>query len=812
MRKLLSTSLMLFLLFFAVAQDTIRQLPAVKSTLAIKIDGKLDDEAWISAPLITNLVEMRPSFARIEDESHITKAYLLYDDDAIYFGGVCREPHRDSIATELIGRDNIGVNDFIGLILDTYQDKINGLGFYVTPLGEQFDIKYSLGDEDAGWSSVYQTATAITSSGWVFEMRIPYSAIRFSKEKVQNWNFNIIRRRVKTGQQFSWSPVDPKKFGFINQSGTWTNIKNIKSPIRLSFSPYFSAYLISNPNTPGNKWTSPINGGMDVKYGISKAFTLDMTLVPDFGQVQSDNQVLNLTPFEVRYNENRSFFTEGTELFNKGNFFYSRRVGGVPLHYGDAYNRIGAMDSILKNPAETKLINATKISGRTPGKLGIGFFNAVTKTTYATAEDANKQQYQIETNPLTNYNVLVLDQALKYNSSVTLVNTNVWRSGTDYDANVLAILYDIYDKNVNWNVWGKVANSRLVHVDSSGKVVSGYHYHINLGKFKGRFNFDIHQFVADNKYDQNDMGYFTNNNYIERGFWAGYKWLTPKGIYNNLYLNLRGNYSQLLTPRKYQYLNLFGNINGQLKNLWTVGFFGSVEAQQQDFYEPRVPGKMVKLPGNWRASLFFNTNRAKKFTTGGEFAYSSSPKYKGKMSSWNAYGNYRFNDKLSFGLNATLEFANRNLGYGYITSGDSVVFGLRDRRTVTNIFNIKYNFNNKMGITFRARHYWSKVEYVRFFQLKTDGYLDDISITSQNPDNNANFFNIDMIYTWQFAPGSFINVSWKTAGEQFDKLVKENYYRNLRTTLGNPQQNNFSVKIIYFLDYLMLKELKKPAI
>lgn len=130
---------------------------------------------------------------------------------------------------------------------------------------------------------------------------------------------------------------------------------------------------------------------MDLKYGINQAFTLDATLIPDFGQVQSDNQVLNLTPFEVKYNEYRPFFTEGTELFSKGNLFYSRRIGGQPLHEYDVYDNLDSNETVIKNPTESKLINAIKVSGRTQSGLGIGFLNAITQAEYATIENTSKQ-------------------------------------------------------------------------------------------------------------------------------------------------------------------------------------------------------------------------------------------------------------------------------------------------------------------------------------------------------------------------------------------------------------------------------------
>jgi hypothetical protein len=161
---------------------------------------------------------------------------------------------------------------------------------------------------------------------------------------------------------------------------------------------------------------------------------------------------------------------------------------------------------------------------------------------------------------------------------------------------------------------------------------------------------------------------------------------------------------------------------------------------------------------------------------------------------------------LSAGLTSYMEFFNRNLGFAFIDkSTEQVVMGLRKRRTAENVFNVKYNFNNKMGLTFRLRHYWSQVDYNRFFTLREDGYLDDLLVVNDNPDDNVNFFNIDMNYTWQFAPGSFINVNWKTASELFNQYVQYKYYRNLQNTVEAPQVNSFSVKVIYFLDYLTIQ-------
>jgi hypothetical protein len=808
MKKLLILILLLAPAGYLLAQDTNRTAKAIRTTLPVKIDGTLNDPAWNTATAFTDFIEQRPVFGNRENEATKTEVWLLYDDNAIYVAGFCHEKNQDSISTELVGRDKIGINDFAGIMFDTYLDKINGAGFYVTALGEQYDAKYSLGNEDDNWSTVYQTATKISAQGWTFEMRIPYAALRFSKAAVQNWGVNIIRKRTRAGKQYTWSPLNPNRFGTMNQAGILTGIENIKSPLRLSFSPYFSAYLNQAP-TAGNakNISTSLNGGMDVKYGVSKGFTLDMTLIPDFGQVQSDNQVLNLSPFEVRFNENRSFFTEGTELFNKGNFFYSRRVGGTPIHLGKPYQQAGVTDSVLKNPSETKLINATKFSGRTKGGLGIGIFNAITKPQYADMlNKGTNESYEIETSPWTNYNILVLDQTMKNNSSVSLVNTNVMRSGKDYDANVVAALYDIYDKKVDWNIWGKLANSQLIGIDQ-GKTVSGFMHEINLGKFRGPFNFEVHHHLADDKYQQNDLGYFTNNNYSNYAANAWYKVNKPNGFYNNLYFSLGGTYSELWKPSKFQYINIYSRANSQLKNLWQVGINSNINLEGQDFYESRLAGRVFKVPGNVSAGLSVGSNTAKKYSMTLQYNHLFSGKYEANTGELYLSNQYRFNDKLTVGISSYNSSAKNNVGFAFLNAArDTSFFGLRKRTTVENIVNLKYNFNIKMGITFRARHYWSRVDYKSFFTLQEDGYLKPVSDVEKNPETNVNFFNIDMVYTWQFAPGSFINVGWKNAGSIYNQQTIDPYHKNLGNILKAPQENNFSVKIIYFLDYLSLKK------
>lgn len=804
MRKLSLSTFILFLLQSSVFSQA-KQIRAVKTDATFKIDGDIDEQAWKACPPITNLIEFQPNPGVVESYKNRSEFYLLYDDNYVYFGGYCHESNTDSISRELVGRDRIGNSDFAGVIFDTYNDKINGSGFFVTPYGEQYDAKYSIGNEDDSWNSVWESAAKLQPDGWTFEIRIPYSALRFPNKDNQTWGVNLIRKRQITTQQFAWSNIDPDKSGLMNQEGEWTGIEKIKAPLRLSFSPYFSAYLNHYPyNTEGVKdITSSINGGMDVKYGINESFTLDMTLIPDFGQVQSDNQVLNLTPFEVEYNENRSFFTEGTELFSKGDLFYSRRIGSKPIHYNDVVNKMDSSEHIIKNPTESKLINATKISGRTAKGLGIGFLNALTQPMYAIVEDRHGNERKIKTNPLTNYNIIVLDQSLKNNSSVSLINTNVLRNSGDYNANVSALVFNINDKkNVyNWN--GKVSLSNLFY--KNNHTITGYMHHVGFGKIGGKFIFEAYQELTDERYNPNDFGILFKNNYLDHYLYFGYNWNKPGKWYNSLHLNTDFTYSRRYRPDAYQSFYYELSINGQLKNLMQAEVEIEYNAQGNDFYEPRVANRIYKSPSGANIRAWVSTNQAKKYSAEIQVIAGYNNIFHNKYYSLELGNNYRFTDKFSIGHELNLNPSVNEAGFADI-SGNEIIFSRRDRTTVENILTSKYNFNKNNGITFRLRHYWSQVRPKEFFTLQQNGSLAKNTSYNENTDQNLNIFNIDMVYTWQFAPGSFLNIVWKNSLYSANQNIDASYFKNFGHTISEPQNNNISLKVIYYLDALSFKK------
>ena len=800
--------LFLFLLFIYTcvchAQDPAvqKKLQAVRAAESPKIDGILDDRCWIDVPVATDFFEIRPVPGRVEGKDKRTEMKVIYDDAAVYVYARMYD-HPDSVSHELVSRDNIGNADFISIIFDPFYDKMNGNGFFVTAAGVQFDAKYSqIGDEDSNWNAVWESAVKIDDSGWTAEMKIPYSALRFSIKEIQNWGLNFSRRIQRSNVQTFWNYVNPNVNGFINQEGLWIGIKDIKPPLRLSFSPYLSAYVNHYPsNIPGVKnTTARFNGGMDVKYGISNSFTLDMTLVPDFGQVQSDNRILNLTPFEVRFNENRQFFTEGTELFNKGDLFYSKRIGSIPKYYN--HDAISSAETIIKDQSEAKVLNATKLSGRTADGLGIGFFNAITKAMQTEVKDQEGEIRMAETQPLTNYNILVFDQSLKNNSSATFINTNVLRQGSAYDANVSALLFNLNDKK---NVYFFNGAGKMSYIKAANNI-TGFNYEFKGGKQSGNFRWSYSQVYADDKFDKSDLGFFTNNNFLDQRVSFGYNNYKPTSWYNQLESWLNFDYSRRVNPGDYQRFGIVGGAWLQFKSFWSVEMDLEHGSAGNDFYEARN-GQVYRTPRKFGVAVYINPNKAKAYNFGGNVKYFKNELFNGREYNFYFFQNLRLNDKVAFGLDL-----NFNPNYNYVSwikaQGDQAIFSRYNRNTVENSIDAKYSFSNKMGVSVVLRHYWSDRRNKEFYLL-TDhgGLITYVGAPLTGMDRNYNVFNIDLIYVWQFAPGSELTLSYKQAAETNNDFYTKRYNRNLEDILSAPQNTSLSVKILYYIDYLNLRKI-----
>ncbi len=806
--RVIITSIFCLIAGMCEAQE-VKSFSAVRTENSPKIDGVLNDLVWKETVAASGFIEFKPLPGRMDRHDRRTEIKIVYDNTAIYIGArMYDEP--DSVFREIMTRDNLANSDFIGIVFDTYLDRINAFGFYVTSTGTQFDAKYSNSRrEDNNWDAVWDSQVKIDSLGWTAELKIPYSALRFGSNEIQEWGMNITRRRHMSNQQSSWNYIDPKVSGFINQGGELHGIKGIKAPIRLSFSPYLSTAVNTYPyNQAGlNNTSGSFNGGMDIKYGINQSFTLDMTLIPDFGQVRSDNQVLNLSPFEVRFNENRQFFTEGTELFNKGNLFYSRRIGSNPAFIQNIDSRLLPGDTIKEHPTESKLLNATKISGRSENGLGLGFFNAVTKRGYDRVENSSGEERLIETHPLTNYNILVLDQSLKNNSSATFLNTNVLRQGSAYDANVSSFLMDLNDKKNMYNISGAAKLSHVGAETPGGSNNTGFNYELEVGKKSGNFTWEYEYELTDNKFDPTDLGYFNNNNFIRNSFDIGYNGFTPGKLFNryNTYLGIHQ--TRRFMPRTYQSSRAQWGGFFEFKNFWTLNLDFYRQFMGKDFYEPRVAGKEFNTPASTYGNFRIRSNSIKKYNAGVFFSARLREQFHGVGYVAGFYQNYRVKNRLSLGIDFNAQPQYDYSAWLGLSKANEIIFSRFDRNTIESMIDVTYTFNSNMGIMVRARHYWSNRKNKAFYFLRDDGELQSHDGAEFNGTHtNYNVFNIDFNYSWRFAPGSELSIAYKNLSEDMEIENRLGYFRNFDRIIGLPQNNNFSLKILYYLDYLQLRK------
>lgn len=787
---------------------------AIRVDHAPKIDGVLDENLWNVKTERHNFIQYQP--ANGTPSRFETTVQVIYTDKAVYIAARLYDPDPRKILHEFGGRDDMGRNsDWFGVVLDPYNSGISAFTFFVSAAGVQSDYYLTGTFWDSSWDAVWNSAVARNEDGWTVEMEIPYYAIRFPRQDVQEWGVNFFRSVKRNQEEAYWNPVDNSIQGIVNQSGLLLGIEKIQPPLRLSFSPYVTAIYRHSEET--GEADLSLTGGMDVKFGINESYTLDMSLVPDFSQVQSDNVVLNLSAYEVRFSENRQFFTEGTELFNKGSLFYSRRVGAT---FGEiSYDE--DKEEIVSQPVQANLLNATKISGRNKKGLGLGFFNAVTNKTHARIKHKEFGTERIvEVDPVTNFNVMVVDQNLKNNSNLNFTHTSVIRGNGGNDANVSGGSVLVNDRTLRYRfrAFGSVSNiARRNPTDTDGND-TGYKYTLEAAKVSGTWQYGLSRTVETKNYHINDLGYLRAPNEVSHYGWARYSIFKPKGVFNRFNTYLSFFHDQLFSPRRFSALDINASSYAQFRNFWSVSAsYGFRPVEAYDHFEPRTDGYFVALPTSRSYSMSFESD-SRKPLKGNFYAGRWTREEWSQESGWmGLYLRYRVSNRLSLNVEVN---GDASLGSrGYVTSlsenesaEDEIIFGRRNIRSATNIAGINYTFNNRMGLNLRLRHYWSKVKYNAFYRLGRSGELNESDYTGIDDagefmhDTNFNAVNIDLAYSLQVAPGSFFNLVWKDAIQSLTNHATLDYFSSYRQAMHAPQTNNVSLRFTYFLDYLSLKK------
>ncbi len=550
-----------------VTTDSVKHARAIRADQAPVIDGREDDAVWRSVPATSDFQEFQPTEGKAP--RFRTEFKAAYDDRNLYVFVRAYDPHPDSIMKALTRRDIRGPSDQLKIMIDSYHDRRSGFEFAVNPLGVKRDYAmYNDAQEDQSWDGIWDAGTQVDSLGWTAEFRIPFSQLRYANQPSHEFGFAVWRDIERFKERTSWPLYRGSKGGISSQLGLLTDIDDITRFHRLEVTPYAVARSTNVPVTAAPSGTTPWaqsqkgSGGVDVKYGVTPNLTLDATVNPDFGQVEADPSVVNLSAFETFFQEKRPFFIEGTGLYsfqlncstvNCGGegLFYSRRIGRAPQLFGRY-----ADDA---SPNVTPILGAAKLTGRLGGGLNIGVLEALTGRVQGTDDRT--------TEPRTNYTVLRAQQDLQRGeTSFGLIATGVNRALDQWTSSFLRS--DAYAAGVNgrhrWNngryelsasatgssLHGSPAAMLLtqtspVHLyqrpdaglpfDPTRTTLSGDAEEVIFGKTAGKImRYQTSWQRQSPGFDVNDLGYLRRANQQSFNNWMGLSWRQPTRAYRQL--------------------------------------------------------------------------------------------------------------------------------------------------------------------------------------------------------------------------------------------------------------------------------------
>jgi hypothetical protein len=774
-----------------------KKYKATRVTTTPLIDGKPFEKFWDNIPVGNNFVMVEPTNGQKERETHKTEFKIAYDDNALYVAAYLYDNNPETILRQFSQRDQIDVQaDLFGFFLNTYNNQINQTRFFATSANALGDAIAEGGREDFSYNVVFKSETSIDHRGWFVEMKIPYRTLRFPEIEKQDWSFQIFRRIRSLNEEYTFNFLDITQGIGTQYDAIMTGVQNINPPLRLNLYPYAT---VIHDRFDGVKSTQ-YNAGMDLKYGINDAFTLDASLIPDFGQVAFDQVELNLGPFEQLFGENRAFFNEGTDLFNKGDIFFSRRIGQTPSGFSNV--EVFDDEDIIDNPSNAQLLNAVKVTGRTSKRLGIGFLNAITEKTEATIENNNSGvRRTVVTEPFTNYNMFVLDQQFSKNSSIALSNASTIRNGSFTDANVTALILDHNDKNGANNYSSQIKMSNRFTPTGTK---TGYAGEVDWRKTEGKWRQRLGYFFRNKNWDPNDLGRNFQNNTQTVAADLSYNQFTPLGIFNRFDVDLRLRHRRQMDPDLHTNTDI--TINPFFFTRERLAFGGDFVLYSRNLnqFESRKQGQVVRYEPGYFTGGFISTDYRKKFAVDfrmGRFKRFDDPE---ESYDFNFSPRYRFSDEFLLVYRLSWDKNNNRISY-VTTNGVEPIVSRRDTHSVENTISGTYNFNNKQALSLSFRNFWSRAAFSRDFnELANDGSVleSDYELSDDfNPDANFNVWNLDLSYRWRFAPGSEASLLYRNSIFNFDNQGDIGFQDSLAELFTQPSRHNVSLRVTYFLDF-----------
>ena len=820
-KQLYIIALLIFSIFSAIAQeDTIEKkiyiTKRINETAPI-IDGLIDKDIWNIVEWSDGFIQREPNDG--ETPSQKTAFKVIYDNDNLYFLIRAFDTEPEKIVKRMSRRDGFD-GDWVEVNIDSYFDKRTAFSFTGSVSGVKSD-QYICDDGDrwdSTWDPIWYLKTSIDSLGWIAEMKIPLTQLRFSNHKnLQIWGLQINRRFFRNEERSHWSYFSQNESGWVRHFGELHGIENIKPKRQLEISPYIltktESYTKDEKNPYSKGFEPSLGFGIDGKIGITNDFTLDFTINPDFGQVEADPSEVNLTAFESYFKEKRPFFIEGRNITNfqisgggnsfaLDNLFYSRRVGRSPHYYPDVDND---NDEYTDVPENTTIISALKLTGKTRNGLSIGIIESL-----AAEEKADVSRQGIESTevvePMTNYFVTRVQKDLNDNNTIIggmftatnrfikddhldYLNTDAYTGGVDFTQYLKEKKYYMTIKYAMSHIQGDSTamisqqessrryfqrpDNSYTSFDSTRNSMTGHAGTIQFGK-RGRSKLRWVFWVTwrSPEFETNDVGFLHHSDAIFQVYWAGYRWTEPFSIFRNMQLN----FNQWSGWDFGSNNNFYGgnvNIHMQFKNHWRFGGGTNIESESISNNMLRG-GPSIKYPGNFNYWINFGTDGRKKWqlqgNTGTNWGFENSRK-----SSW--YGIdlvYRPFDALRITFSPDYSISTRELQYidtEEYNNEARYVFAKIDQITTDFTLRIDYTITPELTVQYYGSPFISAVDYSnpKYITNPTadkfeDRYSTDMSFTTEDYENDYDFnfrqFRSNLVVRWEYKPGSLLYLVW----------------------------------------------------
>lgn len=740
----------------------------------LQIDGQIEEQAWAEVPWSSDYTELTPDQNSAPTEQ--TRFKILYDHKNMYIAVRCFDSEPDKIVKRLSRRDGFE-GDWVEFNIDSYHDKRTAFSFTVSAAGVKGDEFISNNNNfDRSWNPIWYVKTNIDDEGWTAEIRIPLSQLRFSNDPDQVWGIQSTRRFFRNAERSTWQRVPQNAPGWVSEFGELRGLKDLEPQKQLELQPYTVSKFETYEAVDGNPFRTGrdggVTGGLDAKIGVTNDLTLDLTVNPDFGQVEADPAAIALDGFQIFFQEQRPFFVENKNIFdyqlgnNQDNLFYSRRIGRSPQGSVQDGN-VAYSDS----PENTTILGAAKFSGKTKSGWSLGILESLTAREFATTINAEGEEGEVQIEPLTNYLVTRAQKDFNENNSfvgVIFTATNresepnlnflhraAFSSGIDFRHNWKDRKYFVKGNLIMSNIQGSEeailqTQQSIVHlfnrvdashveVDPTRTSLTGTGGSLELGKAGGgrwRYNGGVEW--RSPELDLNDIGFLRQADEIRQYAGVRYRTLQPFGKFRRLSVGAN-QYSNFDFEGNFNGLGVDLNTNMQFESNWWI--------ESGTGYQPaNYANAFLRGGPRWRFSdehyeyFFFGSDRRKKMSFNLGQVYGWSGQNNSNFQRYVLRLRYQPFDALS--LSMETEYQRRPNKTQYVSASDygtvrRYILGNIDQKTLFTSFRMNYNINPNLSVQYYGQPYISRGEYSGF------NYVNDA--TAGDLYKRINLYNDDQV-------------------------------------------------------------------